>query len=174
MCEPLVIGASIASMVVGGYSAYQSTKADKQQADYQTSVSAVNAQLSEQQAKDVEKRSVADIIARQRETARMCGEQINILAANGLDISTGSAASILEDTLMFGREDVNTIAENARREAYGYRTQAKNYASDAQAKSQYADSLNPNTSAGLTLLTGAPSIANTWLKYNPPMVKAKG
>lgn len=53
------------------------------------------------------------------------GTQRSAQAANGIDVNSGSAAQLQDDTAMLGELDALTIQNNAAREAYGYRVQAK-------------------------------------------------
>lgn len=53
------------------------------------------------------------------------GTQRSVQAANGIDVNSGSAAQLQDDTAMLGELDALTIQNNAAREAYGYRIQAK-------------------------------------------------
>jgi hypothetical protein len=91
--------------------------------------------------------------------SRLLGAQRTILAAGqGLDVNQGSAAQLREQTERFGEEDVDTIRENAMREALGLRRQARNQAQGlrAQAVGQFAG-------AAGTLLTAG---ANQWDIYS--------
>ena len=53
------------------------------------------------------------------------GTQRSTQAANGIDVNSGSAARLQDDTAMLGELDALTIQNNAAREAYGYRVQAR-------------------------------------------------
>lgn len=59
-------------------------------------------------------------------TAQAVGTQRTAQAANGIDVNSGSAALLQDDTAMIGELDALTIQNNAAREAYGYRVQAAN------------------------------------------------
>lgn len=58
-------------------------------------------------------------------TGQAIGTQRSSIAANGIDVNSGSAARLQDDTAMLGELDALTIQNNAAREAYGYRVQAK-------------------------------------------------
>lgn len=58
-------------------------------------------------------------------TGQAVGTQRSVQAANGIDVNSGSAAQLQDDTAMLGELDALTIQNNAAREAYGYRVQAK-------------------------------------------------
>ena len=87
-----------------------------------------------------------------REVSAKMGAQRAAMAANGLDISFGSAADFVGDTAMYGEEDASTIAENTNRDVRGYLIQGANYR--AEAKSQR----NASTAA---LISGAFSMGST-------------
>lgn len=57
-------------------------------------------------------------------TGQAVGTQRSVQAANGIDVNSGSAAQLQDDTAMIGELDALTIQNNAAREAYGYRIQA--------------------------------------------------
>jgi len=57
--------------------------------------------------------------------SRLRGAQTTSIAAQGIDVTQGSAAQIAEQTQRFGEEDINQIRLNAAREAWGIKTQAK-------------------------------------------------
>lgn len=57
-------------------------------------------------------------------TGQAIGTQRAVQAANGIDVNSGSAAQLQDDTAMIGELDALTIQNNAAREAYGYRIQA--------------------------------------------------
>lgn len=57
-------------------------------------------------------------------TGQAIGTQRAAQAGNGIDVNSGSAAQLQDDTAMIGELDALTIQNNAAREAYGYRVQA--------------------------------------------------
>ena len=61
-----------------------------------------------------------------------------------------------------GQTDVNTVAANAIRAAFGYRMQGTNFGIDATMRSAAADSVSPWMSAGISLLTSAGRVAPQW------------
>ncbi len=63
---------------------------------------------------------------RQRlQTAAAIGTQRAGFAANGVDVNSGSAANVQDDTAALGELDALTISNNAAKEAWGYQTQAQ-------------------------------------------------
>jgi hypothetical protein len=88
------------------------------------------------------------------------------LAANGVDLGEGSAANILTTTDVMGEIDANTIAGNAVRSAWGYRTQAVNQTNQALTSRTAAGAINPGQAGFTSLLTGAGSVASNWYRYD--------
>ena len=79
-----------------------------------------------------------------------------------MDLGEGSAARVLATTDIMGQIDANTIAANATRTAWGYRTQGTNFKNEASMKRSAAGGMNPGLAAGTTLLTGANAVASNW------------
>lgn len=71
--------------------------------------------------------------------AQLLGRQRAVLGASGVDLTSGSAVQIAEQTEAIGAQELATIRENARREAYGLRRAGRNQSLGlrAQAASQY-------------------------------------
>lgn len=141
----------------------QATAAERQGA-YEQGVYNVDAQLADQQAADAIARG-KEAETRQRQATRgLIGAQRATLAAQGIDVSTGSALDVQADTAALGELDALTIRNNAAREAFGYRVQAMDYRNQGAmaalaGKNQAAALRNQSYS---TLLTGA---ANTYGIY---------
>lgn len=73
------------------------------------------------------------------------------MAANGVDVNTGSNASVQTSQKMIDNLDVNRILQDAGVTAWGYKNQAKQFENE-----QGMDVLKGITGAGATLLEGAP------------------
>jgi hypothetical protein len=160
MCEPVTI-AYAAAAAVGAYGAYSSSQNAKAQAEYQSDVAQANATMAGYQREDALRRGEEDAQQAARQAERMRGTQVARLASNGLDITSGSSLSILEDTAFFGAQDVQTIRNNAAREAWGYSVQADNAMASSQMYTSAAKAQNPGRAAGLSLLSSAGQFAGT-------------
>lgn len=164
MClDPVTM--TVIAVAAAGASTYMAVDAQQQQASYQAKVAQNNAQVAAWQAADAESRGNVAAAETRRKYAAMVGSQTARLAANGLDISSGSANATLQDTAYFGAVDENTVRTNAAREAWGYRVQQNNFANSAAASQAHADAADPLLSAGLTMLGKAGSVADRW--YSP-------
>lgn len=84
-----------------------------------------NAAFAEEAANDAIARGGMDEDQQRLATRAAIGTQRAGFAANGVDVNSGSAADIQDDTAALGELDALTIRNNAAREAWGYRTQAQ-------------------------------------------------
>lgn len=157
-----------ASLGLGAMSAYQQSQATKASMEYQSAVARNNAITSEYQAEDAIKRGQVAEEQQRRKTMMLKGTQTARLAANGIDISEGSALQILSDTDWMGEQDALTVRENANREAWGYRVQAQNASSNSTMLRNSADAQNPLLSGATSLITNpaAGVVADKWYKMS--------
>jgi hypothetical protein len=96
-----------------------------------------------------EKRGEKEQAAHAARVKGLIGEQRVSLAAQGIDLGTGSAAALTEQSYRLGAEDQMTIRNNAWREAWGLKMQSQQYT----AAGNMALTGGRNA-AGNTLLTG--------------------
>lgn len=143
MCDPAtaLAGAALATGALSAVNQYQSGR-------QAAAVASANADSAEAQAQDSINRGNAAADQARRRSRQALGTQTAAAAANGADISTGSALDIFGDTAQFGELDALTTLNNASREAYGLQVQADNFNSQAAASKKQA-----NVGAATTLLT---------------------
>jgi hypothetical protein len=115
----------IASMALGGYSAYSQARGQRRAARAAQAEAESSAEFQELQAEDALERGREEESRHRFGVRRFAGSQRAALAGQGIDISSGSAADIQEETAVLGELDTLTIRNNAAREAWGYRTQAE-------------------------------------------------
>ncbi|QGP79999.1 virion core protein, T7 gp14 family [Sphingobium sp. CAP-1] len=152
ICEPATL-ALIAAGVAAAGTGYAALAANAQAKGAARQAEA-NAREASASAADALERGNQDQVRHYREVSARMGAQRAAMAANGLDVSFGSAADLVGDTALYGQEDASTIAENTNRDVRGYLIQGANYT--AEAKSQRL--------AGKTaLVNGAFGVANTLL-----------
>lgn len=108
----------------GAASAYQQSAAIRAQGGFEGRAAETNARMADRQAQDAILRGERDAGESDRRAAALAGAQRATLAAQGLDLGSGTAASVLEDTAVKAARDATTIRNNAYREAYGYDVQA--------------------------------------------------
>lgn len=150
MAATSLLIASSASQGINSFgTAYNQSKATAAAGDYNAKMMELNAKLADYQGEDAIRRGNADAQKHRKNVKQMQGAQRVALAAQGIEIDSGSAAQIQEDTRMLGEMDAMTIKNNAWREAWGYRVQA------AQGRSQAEFTrMASRNEARSTLLTG--------------------
>jgi len=147
--------------VLGGISAVSSITgsiseagAIKSQAAYESQQLQMNSKLADLQAKSAIRVGKENAENYRRQVKQTIGSQRAIMAAQGIDISTGSALDIQTDTAEWGAVDALTIKNNAFREAAGYKIEAIGYRGQADFTTSAAKYRARNTliSGGLSAI----------------------
>ena len=120
-----------------------------------------NAQISEWQAQDAQRRGELDAQAVRRQALGMQSTQRAAYAGRGLDIGSGTPGDIIDQTGFFGEIDAATARDNAAKEAWARRANASNF--QVEAASQ-----RPWLAGGTTLLAGAGRVADRWYSNRNP------
>ena len=108
-------------------------------------------------AADARERGEEAVTDYRTDLGQLLSRQRATLAANGVDVTQGSAAAVRADTERIGDLDVARIRENARREAVGLRQQGEMNARTLRAGANAA-----LAQAGATLLTAG---IDAWGQY---------
>ena len=144
-------GAGIGLMAVGTgagmYASYQAGKANQKINNY-------NAAVADMQATDALARGETTASEAGTKTRELIGAQKAAYAAQGIDVTTGSAAEVQDQTQQIAQRDIQTIRLNALREAWGYKSQAKGM----RMAGKYAYQGGVNNAIG-TGLSGAGQVA---------------
>lgn len=123
-----ILAAAMGTQAISQFgSATSQAGALESQGRYEKSQFDTNAEFAELEASDAIRRGKREEKEFRRRTAQTIGQQRAGLAAQGIDVNSGTALGLQEDTAEFGELDALTIRNNAWREAYGYRTQAADY-----------------------------------------------
>lgn len=131
MCDPGTLTLVATAAAVAG--TVTSSVASYQQKRYEARLNEANQAAENARVADALDRG--EITARDaaRKQSQLAGAQRAAMAANGIDVSFGTAADLLADTSMYGREEQQTIRENTRREVMGYDINAANFGGAANA-----------------------------------------
>jgi hypothetical protein len=169
MAETAILGGLIGSTVgqaTGSLtSGFLGAGAANAQGRIQQRTAELNAQFAELRARDAIKRGEKEVKRFQQASKQLVGRQRVALAAQGIDVSTGSAREIQEEVATATTEDILEIRNNAWREAFGFRFEAENIRSEGalarlQGSSQATASLLTGGLGALDAFqTGAPGIA---------------
>jgi len=125
MCAVAAIPYIIAAVGTAAATAYQ-IKANNQAANYQQGVADQNAKLDKIQSDNALAQGSYEADQARIRGNLQRGQQVAALAANNVDVTTGSAADILGDTAMFTEQDQRQARVNAAMKAYGYSIDALN------------------------------------------------
>lgn len=131
MCDPGTLAIVATATAVAGTIA--STTATVQQQRYQAKVAEANQKNENARIVDAMDRGEIEARDAARRQSQLAGAQRAAMAANGIDVSFGSAADLMADTAMYGREEQGNIRENTRREITGYDINAANFGGQANA-----------------------------------------
>lgn len=136
---------------------YSASQAQGAEADYRRSQLELNRQMADIQAKDAIARGDREAEALRARTKKLIGSQRAALAAQGIEVGSGSALDVQADTAALGAVDELTIRNNAWREAFGYRTQALGFGSQGALAALAARNQQRQTilTGGLNFATGA-------------------
>lgn len=143
------MGATGALALLQLSSSYAQSSAIESEGNYEKSIADINARFSNINAEDAIKRGDKEATELKKQAKRLIGTQRTSLAAQGIDIESGSALDLQEDTAGQAEMDAMTIRNNAWKEAWGYRVQSQNYSMQGE----FAKLSSKNKSRN-TLLTG--------------------
>ncbi|MCW3657539.1 hypothetical protein K6L27_05075 [Burkholderia cenocepacia] len=155
------------STAMSAYGASQQAAATASADQYQAEVARINQRLSGQYAQQAIDDGENKVAAKQQQTSGLIGAQRAAMAANGVQLDSGTPLRLQEDSAQLGAVDALTIRNNAAREAYGYQVQGLSYGQQAQldeasaSNALSAGSLNTFSS----ILGGAASVGSKWIDY---------
>lgn len=118
-----LMGLMALQAVSGAFGAYQQGRAQKAIYKANAAIARVNEEMSIRQAEDAIKRGQETEVRYRGNVKKVLGRQRAALAAQGIDISSGSAMDVQTETTNIGELDALTIKNNAMREAFGYKIQ---------------------------------------------------
>lgn len=131
---------------------FMTSKASSAAGEYEASVYESNARLQDLMAKDAIQRGKQEAIKAKQATKRLIASQRVTEAAQGIDIESGSALDIQEETASLGAEEAMNITNNAWRESWGYKVRASDYRGRAEMAK-----ITAKNKARSTILTGGMS-----------------
>lgn len=120
-----------AKTVVTGVAVHKQVEAQAQANEYQAKVARNNAKIAEENAAQERQSGLEEARLQRLKTLQTIGSQKTAIAANGLDITNGTALDIIEDSAQMGELDALMTQYNAERTAYNYEVEAQNYYNQA-------------------------------------------
>lgn len=157
--------AAAAQAISGAVGAYQAGKAQKSTLRFQERMGEINARVAEGQAQTMLLRGQREEQNVRLRTAHLKSAQRTSLAANGIDLNSQTAVNVLTSTDVMGEIDANTVAADAVRAAWGYRTQSTNALNEALLRGAAANGISAGGAAASSLVGSAGTVAQEWYRY---------
>ena len=151
MCNP-----AVAQLVVVAVSAAYTANQQRQQGKFQKSTAEYNARVAENEAEETRNAGVEAENIQRRKTAELLSKQRAQLGAANVDLSSGSALQLQENTIALGEADALRIRSNFENQAASLDTSA----GLTQSQGAFAESAGAGAATG-TLLQGASTIVGT-------------
>ena len=134
MCVISSAALGVASLVTGilgtglsVYSAYNEGKTQQQYYNAQAQIDAANARIADNNARREEQAGLEDARMQRIKTIQLIGQQQTAMAANGIDVTNGTALDVIDDTRSMGELDALNILSQSERSAQNFRQQASNF-----------------------------------------------
>lgn len=166
----------IVSTTMGIVSSIQEGNARQAEYNYQAEVAKQNAKIAQANADQKRQEGIEESRLQRLKTLQAVGSQQAAMAANGLDVSSGTALDIVEDTATMGELDALTTRYNYESQALGLEQQAYNFKNQsnldilAGQNAQKAGTINA-AAVGFGGLSRTASVAADW--YSPSSIGKK-
>lgn len=155
-------GVGALTSAIGNY--YQA-KTQKRQMQFESAIGKLNARYAEQAAQIAEKRGVQRQQASRLAAAQLKGKQKVAFAANGVDLSSDTAARIMAGTDLVDEVSALTISQDTAEDVWNNKRQATNLTSQSAMSAANAKGISPGFAGFASLLGDAGSVASSWYQY---------
>ena len=140
--------------------------------EYQARVAQNNAKIAEENARNERQSGLEEARQQRMKTIQAIGQQQTAMAANGIDIASGSALDTVSDTAQTGELDALMLQYNSERQAFNYEMQSNNFTN--QANLDMFASKNAKTTGTLNAIGGvAKSIGDVGMKIDTKAISDK-
>lgn len=153
---------------ISAYGQYEQGQATAKADSYQAQVAANNATIAQTQANLATQKGEQDVLQQGLKNRAQQGAIVAGMAANGVDVNTGSAADVKQSADILGLQDEQTKMSNANIENYGYRSQGAAYTAQSQLDSAEAGWAKQSALFGAagSLLGGASDFAGKFSDWS--------
>lgn len=163
-----------ASTAMGVVSGVQQANAAKAQMNYQADVNKRNAKIAQANADMKRQEGIEESRLQKIRNLQKVGAQQAAMAANGIDVSSGTALDVVEDTAAMGELDALTTRYNAETQAQAYERQANNLTNQANmdiisGQNAYKAGITGAIGSGFKGLGDTASVASRW--YSPNSIR---
>jgi len=142
---------NVAKTVITGVTVKKKMDADAAALEYKAKVAKENAKIAQENAAQERQSGLEEARLQRLKTIQTIGAQQTAIAANGLDVTNGTALDIIEDSAQMGELDALMTQYNSERAAYNYEVDANNYLN--QANLNLLEAKNARTSGNLQATT---------------------
>lgn len=155
---------AVAATAVSAIGAVEGGVASKNAADYQSAVASNNSTIAQQNATYAMESGEAQAANQSRKGAAQVGKMKTSIAANGVDVNSGSAVDVVAGQRETNQLDTETVLNNSELQAYGYRTQATNFQAQSQLDTMQGEQAEEAgyLKAGGDILSGASGVGGKW------------
>lgn len=159
--------AGVAGGVVGGVSSYQQGKQQQAYYNYQAQVAEENAKIAQSNAALERQQGIEEARLQRIKTVQAIGSQQTAMAANGIDVTQGTALDVIEDTAAMGELDALQTRYNYERKAIQYEQQANNFQNQSNldviaGQNAYSAGKMNALASGIDGVAKAGSVASKW------------
>lgn len=123
--------AGVAGSIMSAQAAKQQGEAQQAMYNYQAQVAQENAKIAKNNAAMERQQGIEESRLQRIKVAQAIGSQQTAMAANGVDITQGTALDVIEDTAAMGELDSLQTRYNYERKALAYEATANNYSNQA-------------------------------------------
>lgn len=162
-----LVGTAV-SGVTGFIGAQQQGAAAEASAKYQAQVARNNETIAAQNAQYSAAAAGTQAQANDMKERATLGGILAAQGASGLDVDGGSSRDVREAARRIGRLDTETIYSNALQSARSSLTQATGFEAQSRLSDMQAKNSSNNLAAFGSLLGGATSFSDKWLRYRTP------
>jgi hypothetical protein len=163
---PLMV-AGLAGTAISAFGQYQSGQANSAAAAYQAQVAANNANIARQNASMESAAGETAVTTKGLQTRAAIGKEKAYAGTSGVDVNTGSTASVRGATEEMGMLDALTLRSNAAKKAWASEVTATSDTAQSQLdtmQSEQAKTAGDIGAAG-SLLSGASTVGSNYIKF---------
>lgn len=160
MCVAAGAALFYTSLALTAYSGIQQAGAERDAGRYQAEVAEVNAKQSDYRAEQAGRIGAIREEQHRAQVRKLAGTQRATMAANGIDVGSGTALALVDETYTLGEQDALTIRYNAMNEAWGHRETA----SELRQQGQFAN-YRGKAASQATYLTTAATVGGQYAQY---------
>ncbi len=162
--------AGIGSSAMGAINSYQQGKAQQEQYNYEARVAQENARIAQSNADEERQQGIEEARLQRIKASQAIGSQKTAMAANGVDITEGTALDVIEDTAAMGELDALQTRYNYERRALAYEQNANNLQNQSNldilaGQNAYSAGKMNGLAHGLEGIQKAGSVASKWFDF---------